>query len=45
MYIGTGSDYHSIRTTPAPDGGLLLLVGGGGHKVGTVTETKERYQN
>ncbi|MER3490873.1 MAG: FAD-dependent oxidoreductase [Mastigocladus sp. ERB_26_2] len=44
MYIGTGSDYHSIRTTPAPDGGLLLLVGGGGHKVGTVTETKERYQ-
>lgn len=43
MYIGTGSDYHSIRTTPAPDGGLLLLVGGGGHKVGTVTDTEERY--
>ncbi len=43
MYIGTGNDYHSIRTTPAPDGGLLLLVGGGGHKVGTVTDTEERY--
>ncbi len=44
MYIGTGGEYHSIRTTPAQDGGLLLLVGGGGHKVGTVTDTEERYQ-
>ncbi|WP_290878756.1 FAD-dependent oxidoreductase [Fischerella sp.] len=44
MYIGTGNDYHSIRTTPTQDGGLLLLVGGGGHKVGTVTDTEERYQ-
>ncbi|MBF2009567.1 MAG: FAD-dependent oxidoreductase [Chlorogloeopsis fritschii C42_A2020_084] len=43
MYIGTGNDYYSIRTTPAPDGGLLLLVGGGGHKAGTVTNTEERY--
>lgn len=43
MYIGTGNNYYSIRTTPAPDGGLLLLVGGGGHKVGTVTDTQERY--
>jgi glycine/D-amino acid oxidase-like deaminating enzyme/nitrite reductase/ring-hydroxylating ferredoxin subunit len=43
MYIGTSNDYYSIRTTPAPDGGLLLLVGGGGHKVGTVTDTQERY--
>jgi glycine/D-amino acid oxidase-like deaminating enzyme/nitrite reductase/ring-hydroxylating ferredoxin subunit len=43
MFIGIGKDYHSIRTTPYA-GGLLLLVGGGGHKVGTVTNTEERYQ-
>ena len=43
MYIGFGKDYHSIRTTPS-ENGLLLLVGGGGHKVGTVTNTEEKYQ-
>jgi glycine/D-amino acid oxidase-like deaminating enzyme/nitrite reductase/ring-hydroxylating ferredoxin subunit len=43
MFIGTGKEYHSIRTTPY-EGGLLLLVGGGGHKVGTVTDTEEQYQ-
>ena len=43
MYIGFGENYHSIRTTPY-DGGTLLLVGGGGHKVGTVTNTEENYQ-
>jgi glycine/D-amino acid oxidase-like deaminating enzyme/nitrite reductase/ring-hydroxylating ferredoxin subunit len=44
MFIGSGDDnYYSIRTTPY-EGGLLLLVGGGGHKVGTVTDTEERYQ-
>ncbi|NJN87108.1 MAG: FAD-dependent oxidoreductase [Leptolyngbyaceae cyanobacterium SL_7_1] len=42
MYIGAGSDYYSIRTTPYGDR-LLLLIGGGGHKVGTVTHTQERY--
>lgn len=42
MFIGFGEDYHSIRTTPY-DGGLLLLVGGGGHKVGTITHTEEQY--
>lgn len=43
MYIGTGKDYHSIRTTP-DEAGLLLLIGGKGHKVGTVTATEEKYQ-
>lgn len=43
MYIGSGESSHSIRTTPYEDG-LLLLVGGEGHKVGTVTNTEECYQ-
>jgi len=43
MFIGIGKHSHSIRTTP-DDGGLLLLVGGEGHKVGTVTNTEECYQ-
>ncbi|WP_017655987.1 FAD-dependent oxidoreductase [Fortiea contorta] len=42
MYIGSGEKYYSIRTTPI-EGGLLLLVGGGGHKVGTVENTEEKY--
>lgn len=44
MYIGSGKQSHSIRTTPY-EGGLLLLVGGEGHKVGTITDTEELYQN
>ena len=44
MYIGVGENYHSIRTTPAEDGGLLLLVGGGGHKTGAKTSTEESYE-
>jgi glycine/D-amino acid oxidase-like deaminating enzyme/nitrite reductase/ring-hydroxylating ferredoxin subunit len=43
MYIGSGKQSHSIRTTPY-DGRLLLLIGGEGHKVGTVTDTEELYQ-
>lgn len=43
MYIGVGDNYHSIRTTPTQDG-LLLLIGGGGHKVGSKSETEESYQ-
>ncbi|NUN66550.1 FAD-dependent oxidoreductase [Pseudanabaena biceps] len=43
MYIGSGESSHSLRTTPYEDG-LLLLVGGEGHKVGTVTNTEECYQ-
>ncbi|MBD2344124.1 FAD-dependent oxidoreductase [Anabaena subtropica] len=42
MYIGSGEKYYSIRTTPHK-GGLLLLVGGGGHKVGTVENTEDKY--
>jgi glycine/D-amino acid oxidase-like deaminating enzyme/nitrite reductase/ring-hydroxylating ferredoxin subunit len=42
MFIGTGEGYRSIRTTPYKDG-LLLLIGGEGHKTGTVTDTEERY--
>ena len=43
MFIGSGKASHSIRTTPY-EGGLLLLVGGEGHKVGTVTDTEACYQ-
>jgi glycine/D-amino acid oxidase-like deaminating enzyme/nitrite reductase/ring-hydroxylating ferredoxin subunit len=42
MYIGSGEKYYSIRTTPY-EGELLLLVGGGGHKVGTVENTEDKY--
>ncbi len=42
MFIGIGEGYRSIRTTPYK-GGLLLLIGGEGHKTGTVTNTEERY--
>jgi glycine/D-amino acid oxidase-like deaminating enzyme/nitrite reductase/ring-hydroxylating ferredoxin subunit len=43
MFIGSGESSHSIRTTPYEDG-LLLLVCGEGHKVGTVTDTEKCYQ-
>jgi glycine/D-amino acid oxidase-like deaminating enzyme/nitrite reductase/ring-hydroxylating ferredoxin subunit len=43
MFIGTGEQYHSIRTTPTEDGQLLLLIGGEGHKVGEASDTEERY--
>jgi glycine/D-amino acid oxidase-like deaminating enzyme/nitrite reductase/ring-hydroxylating ferredoxin subunit len=44
MYIGSKKhSSYSIRTTP-DNGDLLLLVGGEGHKVGTVTNTEECYQ-
>lgn len=42
MFIGSGKNYRSIRTTPYEDG-LLLLVGGEGHKVGSVSDTQERF--
>lgn len=43
MFIGIGNDYHSIRTTPYGDG-LLLLVGGEGHKVGAESNTADKYR-
>jgi glycine/D-amino acid oxidase-like deaminating enzyme/nitrite reductase/ring-hydroxylating ferredoxin subunit len=42
MFIGSGKDYYSIRTTPYADSSLLL-IGGGGHKVGAVSNTEENY--
>lgn len=42
MYIGVSQNYHSIRTTPDKDG-VLLLIGGGGHKVGSKNNTEESY--
>lgn len=44
MFIGVGKNYHSIRTTPTEDGNLLLLIGGGGHKAGEISETEKCYQ-
>lgn len=44
MFIGTGEKYRSIRTTPTNDGGVMLLIGGEGHKVGEATDTEERFQ-
>jgi glycine/D-amino acid oxidase-like deaminating enzyme/nitrite reductase/ring-hydroxylating ferredoxin subunit len=43
MYISTESSTHSVRTTPFEDG-HLLIVGGEGHKPGTVDDTEERYE-
>ncbi|MGB7414180.1 MAG: FAD-dependent oxidoreductase, partial [Thermosynechococcaceae cyanobacterium] len=42
MFIGFGDSYRSIRTTPYGED-LLLLIGGEGHKVGSDTNTEERY--
>ncbi|MGB3201610.1 MAG: FAD-dependent oxidoreductase [Nodosilinea sp.] len=45
MYIGVGDNYRSIRSTPTDDGGLMLLVGGEGHKVGDEDQaTDERFE-
>jgi len=43
MFIGAeDEDSYSIRTTPH-NGGLLLIVGGGGHKVGSMNHTEDQY--
>ncbi|MCC0176436.1 FAD-dependent oxidoreductase [Waterburya agarophytonicola K14] len=44
MYIGVGNNYYSIRTTPTEGKDLLLMIGGGSHKVGEKSETEESYQ-
>ncbi len=44
MFIGTGEKYRSIRTTPMEDGGVLLLIGGEGHKVGEASDTEARFE-
>ncbi len=43
MLIGAGSGYRSLRTTPVDEGGLLLLIGGEGHKVGEKTDTDQCF--
>lgn len=43
MFIGSGDGYFSIRSTPDQDD-TLLLIGGGGHKVGEISKTEEQYQ-
>ena len=45
MYIGVSENYHSIRTTPKEDGKVLLLIGGGGHKVGSKSDTETSYED
>jgi glycine/D-amino acid oxidase-like deaminating enzyme len=42
MYISTGGPTRSLRSTPGPDG-RLLLVGGEGHKTGTDADTQGHY--
>jgi glycine/D-amino acid oxidase-like deaminating enzyme/nitrite reductase/ring-hydroxylating ferredoxin subunit len=43
MYISIDEPTRSVRSTPAPDGGRVLLVGGEGHKPGTDPRNEERY--
>jgi glycine/D-amino acid oxidase-like deaminating enzyme/nitrite reductase/ring-hydroxylating ferredoxin subunit len=42
MFISGDEDGYSIRTTPY-EGGQLLLVGGMDHKVGSTTNTEEKF--
>lgn len=42
MYLSTESPSHTVRSTPAP-GGELVIVGGESHKVGQA-DTTERYR-
>ncbi|NJL45703.1 MAG: FAD-dependent oxidoreductase [Leptolyngbyaceae cyanobacterium SM2_3_12] len=44
MFIGTGENYRSIRSTPTDDGGMLLLIGGEGHKVGKVSASAQPFE-
>ena len=44
MYINTGTPTRSIRTAYDEDGGLLLLLGGEGHKPGAEPDTERRYR-
>jgi nitrite reductase/ring-hydroxylating ferredoxin subunit len=43
MYISVDQPTRSIRSTPAPDGRRILIVGGEGHKPGADADTHERY--
>jgi nitrite reductase/ring-hydroxylating ferredoxin subunit len=43
MFITAGRPTRSVRTTPLPDGGRLLIVGGEGRRVGQEPDTDARY--
>lgn len=43
MWINVGEPTRSLRTTPAADGGRLVLLGGEGHRVGQEQDADERY--
>ena len=43
MYISVDQPTRSIRSTPADDGGRMLIVGGEGHKPGDDPDTRDRY--
>jgi glycine/D-amino acid oxidase-like deaminating enzyme/nitrite reductase/ring-hydroxylating ferredoxin subunit len=43
MYISVDEPTRSIRSTPADEGGRMLIVGGEGHKPGDDPDTKARY--
>ena len=43
MYISVDQPTRSIRSTPADDGGRMLIVGGEGHKPGDDPDTNARY--
>lgn len=43
MWINVGSPTRSLRETPLPEGGRLLLLVGEGHRVGQEEDTPRRY--
>ena len=44
MYLSISAPTRSIRTTPRPDSGRLLVLGGEGHPAGTDQDTRRRYE-
>jgi len=44
MYISAGGSTRSLRSIADGDGSRLLLVGGEGHKTGTVEDTGSHYE-
>jgi glycine/D-amino acid oxidase-like deaminating enzyme/nitrite reductase/ring-hydroxylating ferredoxin subunit len=43
MYISVEQPTRSVRSSPAPDGRRVLVIGGEGHKPGADPNTGERY--
>jgi glycine/D-amino acid oxidase-like deaminating enzyme/nitrite reductase/ring-hydroxylating ferredoxin subunit len=44
MFFSLDSPSRSLRTTPHPDGGELLIAGGEGHTTGTDSDSGQRYR-